>query len=292
MLRGVYTAMITPFNKDESIDFGALRELVDFQIDQGVDGLVPMGTTGESPTVTHDENIEVIRVVIEQTAGRVPVIAGTGSNSTAEAIHMTKRAKELGANASLQVAPYYNKPNQEGMYRHFTRIAEETELPVVVYNIPGRTGQNIEPETMLRLAENNLIVGDKEASGSVPQMMDLIGRRPSGFSIVSGDDNLALALTLLGGEGVISVASNLAPGRIVRMIRAALSGDVDTARQEHYELLPFFHALLKLDTNPIPIKYAMAKAKRCEEVYRLPLWPVAKDAQKKLDGILKQTGLV
>lgn len=292
MLRGVFTAMITPFNKDESIDFGTLRELVDYQIEEGIHGLVPMGTTGESPTVTHEENIEVIRIVIEQAGARVPVVAGTGSNSTAEAVHMTKRAKELGAAASLQVAPYYNKPNQEGLYQHFTRIAEETELPMVVYNIPGRTGQNIETETMIRLAENQYIIGVKEASGNVPQMMEVISRKPSNFQVVSGDDNLALALTLLGGDGVISVASNLAPARIVRMIDAALNGDLETARREHYELLPFFHSLLKLDTNPIPIKHAMAEADRCREVYRLPLSPLSRDAKKKMDGILKKAKLV
>jgi 4-hydroxy-tetrahydrodipicolinate synthase len=292
MYRGAYTAMITPFNSDYSLDEGALRALVDFQLEKGVSGLVPVGTTGESPTVSHEENIRVIEIVIEQSGGRVPVIAGTGSNSTSEAVEMTLRAKELGASASLQVTPYYNKPSQEGLYRHFTTIAEQTELPMIVYNIPGRTGRNVENATMLRLAQNGYIVGVKEASGSLAQMMDLIQQKPDDFAVLSGDDNMALPLTYMGGSGVISVASNLVPDRIEGMIQQALAGNVEQSRNEHYRLLPFFHALLKLDTNPIPIKYAMAKAGHCRELYRLPLCELSDDAKTEMDGILQRCGLL
>ncbi|MFW6223749.1 MAG: 4-hydroxy-tetrahydrodipicolinate synthase, partial [Spirochaetota bacterium] len=214
MLQGVYTALITPFADDESIDEGALRELVDFQIENGISGLVPVGTTGESPTVDHEENLEVVRIVVDQADGRVPVIAGTGSNSTREAVDMTVRARDLGATATLQVAPYYNKPNQEGFYRHFTTVADKGELPVLVYNIPGRTGKNIENDTMLRMAEHPRIIGVKEASGSMPQVMDLAARKPSDFVILAGDDNLALPIMALGGVGIVSVASNRFPAEV------------------------------------------------------------------------------
>ncbi len=290
MFRGVFTAMVTPFNGDESIDEAALRELVDVQIRAGVHGLVPMGTTGESPTVTHEENIRVIEVVVEQTAGRVPVIAGTGSNSTAEAVRMTKLAASLGADATLQVAPYYNKPSAEGYYRHFTTVADEARLPVLVYNIPGRTGKNIDNETMLRLAAHQLIVGVKEASGSMPQVMDLIRRKPAGFDLLSGDDNLALPIVALGGAGVVSVASNLVPEQIVGMVGAALDGNHDHARAEHYRLLPLFQGLF-LDTNPIPIKYAMAQVHGMVEQFRLPLCPMSEALKAQMDAVLNETGI-
>jgi len=291
-LKGVYTALITPFGADQSVDEGELRAIVDFQIEEGISGLVPMGTTGESPTVTHEENVHVIEVVAKQAAGRVPVIAGTGSNSTAEAIDMTRRAKDLGADATLQVAPYYNKPSQEGMYRHFTTVAEEGGLPVLVYNIPGRTGKNIENDTMLRLAKHPGIMGVKEASGSLPQMMDLIERKPEDFIVLSGDDNLAVPLTLMGGRGVVSVASNLLPGRMTKMIQNALDGNVKATLTEHYALLPFFKALF-LDTNPIPIKYAMYRAGKVgNEMYRLPLCPMNDATRKQVDQILKETGVI
>ncbi len=278
MYQGAYTALITPFNTDESVDEGALRDLVEFQISEGVSGIVPVGTTGESPTVTHKENVEVVRIVVEQAAGRVPVIAGTGSNSTMEAIEMTRQAKDIGASASLQVAPYYNKPSQEGFYRHFSTIADTIDMPHVVYNIPGRTGKNIENDTMLRLAAHPNIPAVKEASGSMPQVMDLIARKPKDFVVLSGDDNLTLPILALGGRGVISVASNLIPGRMQALVDNYLAGKVEEAQTEHYALLPFFKGLF-LDTNPIPIKYAVSLTGRVKEVYRLPLCPMS-DAEK------------
>lgn len=291
MFSGTYTALITPFKGDESVDEDALRKLVDAQIDGGVDGLVPMGTTGESPTVSHEENLRVIEIVVDQAKGRVPVIAGTGSNSTAEAIQMTSRAEELGANASLQVAPYYNKPNQEGFYRHFTAIGDAVDLPMVVYNIPGRTGKNIETDTLMRLAEHPNIVAVKEASGSIPQMMEVAARKPKDFDLLSGDDNLAFPLVALGGGGVVSVASNAAPGLVSKMIKLALDGKLEKARSEHYRLMPLFKMVF-FDTNPIPIKYAMSLLGYCEEVYRLPLCELEEQTKEKVKAVLTNLELL
>lgn len=286
MFEGVYTALITPFGDDGTIDEAALRRIVNQQIDGGISGLVPMGTTGESPTVSHDENIEVIRIVIDEARGRVPVIAGTGSNNTTEAIDMTRRAKDLGADASLQVAPYYNKPSQEGFYRHFTTIADEVDLPMIVYNIPGRTGKNIETDTLARMTAHRNIAAVKEASGSIPQMMDVISTVPSDFDVLSGDDNLALGLTLLGGRGVVSVAGNLIPEQMSRMIELALQNKVEEAREEHYRLLPLFKAIF-IDTNPIPIKYMMHVAGYCKESYRLPLVCLTDEHRTRISSVLK-----
>ncbi|MFW5995590.1 MAG: 4-hydroxy-tetrahydrodipicolinate synthase [Spirochaetia bacterium] len=290
MYRGVFTALITPFTSHGEVDETSLRALVDVQIDSGISGLVPVGTTGESPTVSHEENIRIVEVVCEQAAGRVPVIAGTGSNSTSEAVDMTRRAKDVGASASLQVSPYYNKPSQEGLYRHFSTVADEGGLPVVIYNIPGRTGKNIENDTMVRLAPHPNIVGVKEASGSMAQVMELIHARPDDFCVLSGDDNLSFPITMLGGDGVISVASNIVPDRMSAMIERALAGDVKTAREQFYTLLPLFRAMF-LDTNPIPVKYAMAALGRCEEVYRLPMCELAEHAKHTLDGVLDKLNI-
>lgn len=291
MFSGTYTALITPFKGDESIDEDALRKLVDAQIEGGISGLVPVGTTGESPTVSHEENLRVIEIVVEQANGRVPVIAGTGSNSTAEAIQMTSRAKEIGADASLQVAPYYNKPNQEGFYRHFTAIADAVDLPMVVYNIPGRTGKNIEKDTLMRLAEHPNIVAVKEASGSVPQMMEVAARKPDDFDLLSGDDNLAFPLIALGGNGVVSVASNAAPGAVSKMVKLALDGKLEKARSEHYRLMPLFKMVF-FDTNPIPIKYAMSLLGYCEEVYRLPLCELDEQTKERVKQVLTNLELL
>jgi 4-hydroxy-tetrahydrodipicolinate synthase len=287
MFRGVYTALVTPFAQDESIDEKALRRLVDFQIDGGVDGIVPMGTTGESPTVTHDENIDVIRIVAEQAAGRVSIIAGTGSNSTAEAVRMTRRAAEVGATATLQVAPYYNKPTQEGLYRHFSTIADATDLPMVVYNIPGRSACNVETSTLMRLARHARIVAVKEASGVMGQVMEVCSGKPDGFDVLSGDDNLTLPILALGGSGVISVASNIAPKLMGELVRRALSGDYEGARDLHYRLLPLFRGVF-MKTNPIPIKYAMAARGLVSEVYRLPLCPLEGEDRAAMDAILSE----
>ncbi|HUX13549.1 MAG TPA: 4-hydroxy-tetrahydrodipicolinate synthase [Spirochaetia bacterium] len=290
-LEGAYTALVTPFNEDGSIDEKGIRDFVEFQIGEGITGLVPMGTTGESPTVTHEENIEVIRIVVEQTKGRVPVIAGTGSNSTTEAISMTRRAKAVGANATLQVAPYYNKPNQEGLYRHFAAIAEAADLPIIVYNIPGRTGKNIENDTMLRLAKHPKIVGVKEASGDLNQVMDLIARKPADFTVLSGDDNLALPIVMLGGKGVISVASNMIPREIVAFMKAAVASDLKNAREKHYRLLPLFRALFT-DTNPIPVKYGLSLMGKVREVYRLPMCPMDDAKKAAFKKVAKELGVI
>ncbi|SIQ92503.1 4-hydroxy-tetrahydrodipicolinate synthase [Alkalispirochaeta americana] len=291
MFKGVYTALITPFTAEGAIDEPALRRIVNAQIEAGVAGLVPVGTTGESPTVTHQENIRVIGIVIEEARGRVPVIAGTGSNSTAEAIEMTREAKKLGATATLQVAPYYNKPSQEGFYRHFTTIADTVDLPIMVYNIPGRTGKNIETDTLVRMANHPNIVAIKEASGSISQMMDVIARLPEDFAVLSGDDNLAFVLTSLGGQGVVSVASNLIPSRMVKLVDQTLQGEWAHAREAHYKLLPFFRALF-LDTNPVPIKYMMHRAGFCENSYRLPMVPLSEENQRSIDALLTRYGIV
>jgi 4-hydroxy-tetrahydrodipicolinate synthase len=287
MYEGVFTALVTPFTQDGKLDEKALRRLVDFQIDEGIDGLVPVGTTGESPTLGAEETEAVIRITVEQARGRVPVIAGAGSNSTDKAIHLSAAAKKLGADATLQVAPYYNKPTAEGFLRHFTAIADAVDLPMVIYNIPGRTGKNIENSTMLKLAGHRRIVAVKEASGDINQMMNLIAQKPASFAVLSGDDNLAFPLIALGGKGVISVASNLVPGRMKEFIGAALQGQWDKARELHYRLLPLFKAIF-LETNPIPIKAALAMKSMMEETYRLPMCRMGEENRKALAATLKE----
>jgi 4-hydroxy-tetrahydrodipicolinate synthase len=283
MYKGVYTALITPFNKDGSVDAEALKDIVEFQITEGISGLVPVGTTGESPTVTHDENVKVVQIVVEQAKKRVPVIAGTGSNSTQEAIAMTVRAKEIGADATLQVTPYYNKPSMEGIYRHFTAIADAAGLPIIVYYIAGRTSKNIDNDTMLRLAAHPKIVAVKEASGDLAQVMDLYRRKPADFDILSGDDNLGLPIIALGGTGIVSVASNIIPRQMETLVKLCQGGNLAEARTLHYELLPFFKTLF-IETNPIPVKYAASLLGKCTDTYRLPMCEmddVKKAAMKK-----------
>ncbi|MBA7475314.1 MAG: 4-hydroxy-tetrahydrodipicolinate synthase [Spirochaeta sp.] len=288
MFEGVFTAIVTPFTENgEKIDEQALRRLVDFQIENGVNGLVPVGTTGESPTLSHEEDRDVIRIVVDQAAARVPVIAGSGSNCTSTAIELTRRAKEVGATASLQVAPYYNKPTQEGFYRHFTAIADAVDLPIIVYNIPGRSGKNIENSTMLKLAAHKNIVAVKEASGDIGQMMDLIAQKPDDFVVLSGDDNLVFPLMALGGKGVISVAANLVPRRMSDFVGAALKGDWDRARELHYQLLPLFKAIF-IETNPIPIKAALAWQGMVKETYRLPMCPLLPASREAFKAVLKE----
>jgi len=291
MFSGVYTALVTPFNSKGELDKARLKELVDFQIREGISGLVPVGTTGESPTLSISENIEVIELVVKESAGRKKVIAGTGSNCTSEALEMTKAARNMGADASLQVAPYYNKPNQEGLYRHFMTIADEVDLPLVVYNIPGRSGVNIETDTLMRLAKHPNIVAVKEASGNLGQMMDVISRKPEDFAFLSGDDNIAMPVTLMGGNGVISVASNIIPSEMEKMIQAAMTGDLETAKEWHYKLLPLFKAMF-LETNPLPIKTSMALMGKVEEVFRLPLCPLSDETRDQLKAVLKEQKLI
>jgi len=291
MFQGVFTALVTPFNADKSINEEDLKKLVDLNIENGVSGIVPMGTTGESPTLNHDEHIQVIEIVCKHVNKRVPVIAGTGSNSTREALFLTSRAKDLGADASLQVAPYYNKPTQEGFYRHFKAIADEVDLPMIIYNIPGRTGKNIETDTIVRLAEHPNIIGVKEASGSLPQMMDVIYRTPDNFIVLSGDDNLTLPLMAAGGKGVISVASNIIPDRMSAMVRAGLNGNFEEMRKLHYELLPFFKVEF-IETNPIPIKTALAMKGMIKEVFRLPMCEMSGENKQKLKIVLKNLRII
>ncbi|MCL1818749.1 MAG: 4-hydroxy-tetrahydrodipicolinate synthase [Spirochaetaceae bacterium] len=291
MYHGVYTALITPFNKDGSLDTAALKDFVEFQISEGISGLVPVGTTGESPTVSHDENVAVVQIVVEQAKGRVPVIAGTGSNSTAEAIAMTQRARDIGANGTLQVTPYYNKPSQEGLYRHFTAIADAAGLPMVVYNIAGRTAKNIENPTMLRLAQHPKIVAVKEASGDMAQVMDLCRTKPADFDILSGDDNLGLPIIALGGTGIISVASNIIPRQMETLVKLCREGKMEEARELHYRLLPFFKNLF-IDTNPMPVKYAASLLGRCAEVYRLPMCEMNDAHKATMKKSLQELGLL
>jgi 4-hydroxy-tetrahydrodipicolinate synthase len=291
MFEGTFTALVTPFTTSGELDRDALKALVERQVAAGISGLVPVGTTGESPTLTNDEHHGVIRLVVEQAAGRVPVIAGCGSNNTVEALEHTKLAKEVGAQASLHVAGYYNKPSPNGFLRHFRLIADSVDLPIVVYNIPGRTGKNIDNETMLALAEHPNIVGVKEASGDFKQIMDLIRRRPEGFTVLSGDDEITLPMMALGGNGVISVTSNLLPERMVALVDRMLAGDVAGARAVHYQLLPVITALMGLDTNPIPLKGAMHLTGLIEESYRLPMTPLTEQAKAELRRVLDEYGL-
>ena len=290
-LEGVYTALVTPMTADGALDERALRKLVDSQVEGGVSGLVPVGTTGESPTLDGDECSRVIRIVVNQAKGSVPVIAGAGSNSTSEAIHYARDAKDAGAAATLQVAPYYNKPTSQGFLGHFRAIADAVNLPMIVYNIPGRTGKNIDNPTMLELAQHRNIVAVKEASGDIGQIMDLIAKKPDGFTVLSGDDNLAFPIMALGGMGVISVASNLVPAQMSRFVSAALKGDWNAARKMHYELLPLFKAIF-IETNPIPIKAALAMKGMIVERYRLPMCPMDPKNRESLEATLREMKLL
>jgi 4-hydroxy-tetrahydrodipicolinate synthase len=273
MFSGAFTALVTPFRNGE-VDPEAIEGIVEFQLRNGVHGLVPCGTTGETPALSEAESRLVIETVVRVANGRVPVIAGTGSNSTGMAIKYTKMAEEVGADASLQVAPYYNKPTQEGLYRHFCAIAENTSLPLILYNIPGRTSITISAETTARLAEIPNIVGTKEATHSMDMASDI--RRLCGeeFCILSGDDSLTLPLVALGGSGVISVASNVAPGAVSEMVGALLDGDFERGREMHYDLLPLFRALF-IETNPIPVKTAASLIGLCSDEMRLPMIPMS-----------------
>jgi 4-hydroxy-tetrahydrodipicolinate synthase len=290
-LEGVYTAIVTPMTEDGGIDEKALRRLVDFQIEGGVNGLVPIGTTGESPTLAGAECRDVIRIVVEQARGRVPVIAGAGSNCTSEAIEYARDAREVGAVATLQVAPYYNKPTNDGFLGHFRAIADTVDIPLVVYNIAGRTGKNIDNPTMLQLAAHRNIVAVKEASGDIGQVMDLIAKKPDDFAVLSGDDNLVFPIMALGGTGVISVASNLVPDRMVKLVSTALKGDWAGARKLHYELLPLFKAIF-IETNPIPIKAAMAMKGMITESYRLPMCRMTAKNKDALAAVLKEMSVL
>ncbi|MFA7672077.1 MAG: 4-hydroxy-tetrahydrodipicolinate synthase [Sphaerochaetaceae bacterium] len=269
--RGVYTALITPFTEYGLFDEKAFADIVEFQIGQGIDGLVPCGTTGESPTLSHAEHDRVIATTVELADKRVPVIAGTGSNATSEAVRLSKHAEAAGVDALLLVNPYYNKPTQKGLYLHFRMIADSVGIPCVLYNIKGRTGVNLETETLIRLANDcPNIIAVKEASGDLNQMKEVINRTQNDFCTLSGDDNISVDLIEAGGDGVISVAANLLPAQMRKMIHAALDGDMATAREWEKNLLPFFGACF-VETNPIPIKTAMAAYGWAQEQFRLPM---------------------
>jgi len=288
MFQGAMTAMITPFS-DGPVDFGRLREQIEFQIEAGIDGLVPVGTTGESPTLDHEEHNRVVSATAEVVAGRVPVIAGTGSNSTDEALRMTRHAADVGVTGSLQVNPYYNKPTQEGLYRHFMTIADEGGLPVVLYNIPGRCAVALTAETIVRLAAHPKIVAIKEATGSLDLASEIAGR--CDLAILSGDDSLTLPLMSVGGRGVVSVLSNIIPDRVAELTRLGLAGDFEAARRLHAQLFPLFKGMF-LETNPIPIKAAMKLLGRDNGQTRLPLCEMETQNQAALEQLLKDHGLL
>lgn len=287
---GLTVALVTPF-KNGAIDEPALRKLVDFHVDSGTACVSPVGTTGESPTLTHDEHEQVIRIVCEQAAGRIKVMAGTGSNSTAEAIRLTGFAKEVGADAALLVAPYYNKPTQEGFFQHYKAIADAVDLPLVLYNIPGRSAKNIEPDTIARIAEAcPSLVAVKESTGSMDQASQILAR--SELTVLSGDDSLTLPLLALGGSGVVSVVGNIVPQDVNAMINAWNSGDVAAAQNWHHKLFPLCRDLLGLATNPIPIKAAMQELGRDTGEVRLPMTPLADSQCEDLRHTLKTYGLL
>ena len=286
---GLTVALVTPF-RDGEVDEKSLRKLVDFHVDAGTDCVSPCGTTGESPTLSHEEHERVVAVVCEQAGGRIKVMAGTGSNSTREAIRLTKAARKAGATGALMVAPYYNKPTAEGFYEHFKAVAEAVDLPIVLYNIPGRTAKNMEPETIIRLAELPNIVAIKESTGSMDQASQILAQ--SSLTVLSGDDSLTLPLMALGGSGVVSVVGNIVPKDVKAMIAAWNSGDIAAAQKWHYKLFPLCRDMLGLDTNPIPLKCAMQLLGRDTGEVRLPMTPLAEAQRKSLTATLQRYGLL
>ena len=290
--QGLYTAIVTPF-KNGQVDYEAFKALIEAQIAGGVDGIVPMGTTGESPTVSTEEHLEVIRVCIETVAGRCQVIAGTGANCTAEAIEMTKAAAAMGADGTLQVCPYYNKPNQEGVYQHFKAIAEATDLPIMLYSIPGRSGIEIAVDTVARLAADcPTIVAIKEAGGSVERVNQLVQALPEGFAVLSGDDGLTVPFISCGAVGLVSVTSNVAPAEMKALVDAALSGDGKKALELQKKYYPLMKGLMSLDVNPVPVKAALALRGNIGWDIRLPLVPLAEEKHGKLAELLKNFNLM
>ena len=292
VFRGTGTALVTPFKKDGSVDEVVMRDLVDRQIKARVEALVPVGSTGEGATLSDEEQAQVIDIVVDQVRGRIPVIGGASANSTRKAVALAQEAKRHGADAILTVAPFYNKPTQEGLYQHFGAIAEAVEIPVIIYNVPGRTASNIEAATALRLADDSpFIAGIKEASANLPQIMDLLARRPEGFGVWSGDDNLALPLVALGADGIISVLSNEIPAEFGTMIRYALKGRYSKARELHYRYLRLMN-LNFIESNPIPVKAAMAMMDLLDDSYRLPLTPIGSSARSLLEQELRKLHLI
>lgn len=291
MFTGCGTALVTPFRRDLSLDEEALRRLLRRQIDAGIDFLVPCGTTGESPTLGHDEQIRVVEITVEEARGKVPVVAGAGGNNTAHVMEMAREFAARGANGILSVAPYYNKPTQEGLYQHYKALAESISLPIIVYNIPGRTGVNIEPSTLARLAQIENIVGVKEASGNISQMATILASVPKDFVVLSGDDGITLPLMALGGRGAISVASNEIPAEMTRIAKLANANDFAAARELHNRWFPLMEVNF-VETNPIPVKSALALMGLCEPVFRLPLVPPRAENLAKIRNVLESTGLL
>lgn len=290
MFEGVFTALVTPF-RDGSVDERALTELVEIQIQAGVDGLVPCGSTGEAATLSHAEHQRVVEVVVAAARGRVQVVAGTGSNSTVEAVQLTRHAKEAGADGALLISPYYNRPTQDGIVAHYTEIARQTSFPLLVYNVPGRTASNVLPGTIARLAEVDQIVGVKESCGDLNQIAHVLAAVPDSFAVLSGDDWATLPMLGLGGKGVISTASNVAPGEVVDLVRAFRAGDLARARAVHFRLLPLFDVLF-CESNPIPVKAAVAMRGAIGEELRLPLVPISNGNRERLQAVLKDLGLL
>jgi len=290
MFGGAIVAIVTPF-RNGKVDEQALRKLIEEQIAAGTDGIAPCGTTGESTTLSHEEHDRVIEITIDAVRKRVPVIAGTGSNSTAEALRLTRHAWEAGADGALLVCPYYNRPTQEGLYQHYRTIAEEIPIPIIIYNIPGRTGTNLLPETLVRLAEIKNIVGVKEASGSLKQMSDVIQLCGSDFDVLSGDDIFTLPLLAIGGKGVISVISNVVPADMAKMVDVFAAGDLEQARGLHYRMAPLIDVLF-IETNPIPVKAALSMMKKIEYELRLPLCPMSGKNNGTLKKVMQDYGLI
>ena len=290
-IRGSIVALATPMHDDGSVDYPALRRLIDWHIAEGTDCIGVVGTTGESPTVNVDEHCEIIRVAVDQAAARVPIMAGCGANSTAEAIELTRFAKKVGANCQLQVVPYYNKPTQEGQYLHFKAIAEAVDLPMVLYNVPGRSVADMAHDTVLRLAQVPGIVGIKEATGNIERAQWLIHEAPAEFSIYSGDDPTAVALMLCGGHGNVSVTANIAPRLMHELCVAAIAGDRQRAMALQFKLLPL-HRHLFVEANPIPVKWAMARMQLCGAALRLPMTPLIKVHEATLEAALRGCGLI
>ncbi len=290
-IRGCGTALVTPFRQDGSVDEPALRKLVQFQLREGIDFLVPCGTTGETPSLEHGEYLGVIRLVLDEVKGKVPVIPGVGGNSTKKVCELAAQVEELGVQGILSVSPYYNKPTQEGLYQHYKAIAESTDLPVILYNVPGRTAANIEPATVGRLAEIPNIIGNKEASGSIVQQMEVLNAVPPSFQVISGDDAFTLPLIAVGGVGVISVAANEIPGPMTKLTHLALEGKFDEARKLNAHLLPLMQINF-IETNPLPVKAALAMMGMIEEVYRLPMVPMRPENRARLEKVLAVQGLL
>ena len=288
---GSIVALVTPMHEDGSIDYDALRKLIDWHIAEGTDCIGVVGTTGESPTVTVEEHCEIIRVAVEHAKGRVPIMAGAGGNSTAEAIELSRFAKKVGADCTLSVVPYYNKPSQEGIYQHFRAIAEAVDIPMVLYNVPGRTVADMQPETVLRLAQVPGIVGIKEATGDIERACWLIKQAPKGFAVYSGDDSTAIALMLLGGHGNVSVTANVAPRAMRDLCRAAIAGQARDAAAIHLKLLAL-HKTLFIEPSPAPTKWAMARLGLCGAALRLPITPLTAAGQVQVERALQEAGLL